>query len=81
MNTIKFIIFAAIILLLGEKTWSKTIRVPQDYPTIQSAIQSAVTGDTVLVSPGLYHENVDFMGKDIAVGSLFLITDTTSPIL
>jgi hypothetical protein len=50
------------------------IRVPQDYLTIQSAIEAASNGDTVLVSPGTYRENIDFLGKDIVVSSLFLTT-------
>ncbi len=44
-----------------------TIRVPGDRPTIQSAINSAQHGDTVLVSPGTYVENIDFAGKQLVV--------------
>ncbi len=34
------------------------IRVPQDYPTIQEAINAAAEPDVVLVSPGVYSENL-----------------------
>jgi YD repeat-containing protein len=44
-----------------------TIHVPADQPTIQQAINVAVNGDTVLVSPGTYKENIDFHGKAIVV--------------
>jgi len=44
-----------------------TIHVPADQPTIQAAIDVALNGDTVLVSPGTYKENIDFHGKAIAV--------------
>jgi parallel beta-helix repeat protein len=34
------------------------IRVPQDYPTIQNALDHAAGGDTVLISNGVYYEHL-----------------------
>lgn len=47
-----------------------TIRVPQDQPTIQAAINAANDGDTVLVSDGTYRENISFNGKAITLTSV-----------
>jgi predicted outer membrane repeat protein len=45
------------------------ILVPGDYPTSQAAIDAAVDGDTIIVSPGTYYENIDFQGKAITIKS------------
>ncbi len=45
------------------------IYVPDDHATIQGAINAAIDGDTVIVRPGTYVENIDFVGKAITVKS------------
>ena len=47
----------------------QTIHVPADQPTIQAGMNAANNGDTVLVSPGTYYENINFNGKAITVTS------------
>ncbi len=39
-----------------------TLNVPLEYSTIQSAIDAANTGDTMMVHDGTYVENIDFLG-------------------
>ncbi|MHC4946199.1 MAG: choice-of-anchor Q domain-containing protein, partial [Planctomycetota bacterium] len=46
-----------------------TLHVPDNYSTIQSAIDAASSYDIVLVAPGTYVENIDYMGKTISVKS------------
>jgi hypothetical protein len=54
------------------------IHVPDDYPTIQEAIEASVDFDTVLVQPGLYVDTLNFNGKNIVLGSLYITTGDTS---
>lgn len=46
-----------------------TIWVPDNYTTIQGAIDAANNGDTVMVRAGIYTERIDFYGKAITVQS------------
>ena len=51
-------------------TSPRTLHVPGDAATIQGAIDAAQPGDTVLVAPGTYRENLDYDGKAITVRSV-----------
>lgn len=44
--------------------------VPDDFPTIQAAIDFASTRDMIIVRPGVYEENIDFKGKAVHVRSM-----------
>ena len=63
--------FLSVLIILASISdfAATTIHVPQDQPTIQAGINAAQNGDTVLVDPGTYHENIDFLGKAITVRS------------
>jgi hypothetical protein len=50
------------------------IRIPADQPTIQAGINAAFHGDTVVVYPGTYYENIIFRGKKIVLTSRFYET-------
>nr|NQU94399.1 S8 family serine peptidase [Bacteroidota bacterium] len=63
---------------LEPETPNNFINIPEDYPTIQQGIDVADEGDTVLVAPGTYVENINFSGKNITVASHFLTTNDTA---
>jgi parallel beta-helix repeat protein len=52
-----------------SKVQAVTFYVPGDFDTIQEAIDNCVDGDTVLVAPDTYVENIDFLGLAITVKS------------
>ena len=56
--------------LFASAAIAKTWHVPSDVSTIQAAIDSCISPDTVLVGPGTYFENIDLLGKTIWVHSL-----------
>ena len=70
-----FFIFA--FFILSTFLFSTIINIPADQPTIQEGINVAVDGDTVLVQPDTYIENINYNGKNIIVASLFLTTQDT----
>jgi len=65
-------------ILILQFAMANVINVPGDYSTIQAGIDAASNSDTVLVQPGTYTENIDYNGKNIVVGSLYLTTQDTS---
>jgi len=52
---------------------SGTIRVPEDYATIQQAVNAAGNGDTIVVGPGTYAGGIEISGKSITLTSLYQI--------
>ena len=48
---------------------SGNILVPEDYSTIQEAIDNASSGEVITVSEGIYKESIDFKGKNITLQS------------
>ncbi|MFO8061030.1 MAG: right-handed parallel beta-helix repeat-containing protein [Bacillota bacterium] len=76
---IVFLLLAAAVIVVILITFARRRRdhhreerlliVPDQYSSLDQAIREASDGDTVLVRPGVYSENVDFMGKEIRVTS------------
>jgi len=77
-QTIILIIF----ILITQTVFSQIITIKQDgtgdFTTIQEGINTSVDGDTVLVYPGTYYENILYSGKEITLASLYLTTQDKS---
>lgn len=67
--------------ILAHQAAATVREVPTSFPTIQSAINAAGNGDTVLVRPGRYFENVGITGKDILLASQYILTHDVNDIL
>ncbi|MCK6440061.1 MAG: hypothetical protein L6Q71_07655, partial [Planctomycetes bacterium] len=67
------VIVIPILLICQSELDAAELQVPLRYPTIQSAIDDAVGGDTVLIAPGVYkgdgNRDIEFRGKAITVKS------------
>ena len=67
-------LFVFLLILLPQICLATVIHVPGDSGTIQSAIDGSSAGDTVLVDPGIYPENINFLGKNIYLASQFIFS-------
>ncbi len=53
-----------------EEGGGATINVPEDYDTIQDAVDAAAPGDLVLIGPGTYDEAVDVETENLTIRGL-----------
>ena len=67
-----------IILVLSSHLSATIINIPADYQTIQEGIDVSIDGDTVLIQPDTYYENINFNGHNITLGSLFIMNGDTN---
>lgn len=67
-------IFVLTALFLLAVSAHGTIKgVPGQYATIQAAINASSNGDTILVEPGTYTENINFRGRNIVLTSRYYL--------
>jgi hypothetical protein len=70
-----------LVFLIPCLTTGAVYQVPTDQPTIQAALDTALTGDTVLLAQGVYFENIDFRGKGILLTSAYYLSADSLDIL
>lgn len=83
--TVLLLSFLGVFYYLPRASSSRSgavIHVPQDYSTIQEALNHAAGGDTVLISKGVYHEHLsDTVGGYYGPGVKLIGEDPSSTII
>lgn len=76
--TTRAVVLGLFFLAAVPRLSGHVLHVPAEYARIQLAINAAVNGDTVVVEPGTYYENVIFRGKRILLTSRYYETNNVS---
>ncbi len=56
---------------IAQRVTPRALEVPVRFATIQMAIDSARNGDSIVVAPGIYRENIRLNGRNVALVSRF----------
>ncbi len=74
-------VFVTLMLACSSgKLWCAQLRIPEDFPTIQSGVSAASVGDTVLLSAGNYREVVHVPSMGLVIASVYLLSGDTNDI-
>jgi hypothetical protein len=76
-NSTYIMLIPLILIQVWNDASATTIHVPGDLPSIGAAIELAGNGDTILLAPGTYHENIT-LSKALVIASHYLSTGTES---
>ncbi|MEA2095462.1 MAG: choice-of-anchor Q domain-containing protein [Candidatus Cloacimonadota bacterium] len=71
-------VFISICSLLNSVIWEIKQDGTGNFTTIQEGIITATDSDTILVYPGTYFENIDYLEKSLTVASLYILTPEDS---
>ena len=71
----------ALLLTSTASTTAEVLQVPEEYPTIEAAIEAAQAGDEIRIGPGVWYENL-FVSKQLTItgsGQGVTIIDGSQP--
>jgi hypothetical protein len=80
VNSKVLVVVVLLMLVLSSVSLARLRYIPDNYTTIQAAINDGGGGDTLIVRPGEYHENISFDGQELILASEFLLTREYSKI-
>ncbi|NUO18867.1 T9SS type A sorting domain-containing protein [bacterium] len=76
MRVLIFIVIAAGGITSG--LWGRTLAVPEEYNSIGNAVNAALSGDTILVSAGLYEEALSIPAITLTIRGTQLLDSATT---
>ncbi len=68
------------IMIIYMPAFATVIKIPEDYQTIQEGLNNHSEGDTILVQPGIYYENLSDSSTTFTLASRYIITGDTADI-
>ena len=69
MRVVKIFNILLTCIILCHNALATIINIPYNYRTIVEGVEASINGDTVLVAPGVYEEDITFGGKNILLTS------------
>ena len=78
------LLLASVVMIYSGKAQSEIVIVPDDYLTIQEAIDNAAEGDSILVRKGTYLENITINKALMLLGEnkeTAIIKSTSAPVI
>jgi len=72
------ILIIFLIIFMTLPSLARIRYIPDEYPTIQDGIYDCGGGDTIVVRPGTYYENINFNGQYFILASMYLLTEDYS---